>query len=44
MDAVDRSLRLYETDRDAWNKLAARDMALDVSWDAPAKAYMEMFQ
>ena len=44
MDAVDRSLKLYETDREAWNRLAAGDMALDVSWDAPAKAYMEMFQ
>ena len=44
MDAVDRSLKLYETDREAWNRLAAGDMALDVSWDAPARAYMEMFQ
>ena len=44
MDAVDASMALYNNDRAAWNALAAKDMALDVSWNAPAQKYMEMFQ
>jgi len=43
MAAIDRSLDLYENDREAWNKLAANDMNLDVSWKVPAQAYMDMF-
>ena len=43
MDAVLASMELYTNDRAAWDKLAAKDMALDVSWNAPAKKYMEMF-
>ena len=44
MAAVDRSMDLYYGDREAWNTLAANDMAVDVSWKAPAQAYMDMFQ
>jgi len=44
MAAIDRSLELYETDRAAWNKLAADDMEIDFSWKVPAQAYMDMFQ
>lgn len=44
MDAVERAMALYARDRAAWNALAAADMALDVSWNAPAKKYMEMFR
>ena len=44
MDAVDASMALYNDDRAAWNALAARDMDLDVSWNAPAQKYMELFQ
>ena len=44
LDAVTASMDLYTNDRASWNDLAARDMALDVSWDAPAKKYMEMFR
>ena len=43
MDAIDRAIRLYRDDRAAWNKLAAKDMQLDVSWKTPANTYMEMF-
>ena len=43
MDAVERSMALYQNDRDAWNKLAAKDMTMDVSWNAPAQKYMELF-
>ena len=44
MAAIDRSLELYEKDREAWNKLAANDMELEVSWKAPAQEYMNMFK
>jgi len=44
MAAVDRSLELYESDRAAWNELAAKDMEIDFSWKVPAQAYMDMFQ
>ena len=44
MGAVDRSLELYHEDREAWNRLAANDMQLDVSWNVPAQAYMDMFR
>ncbi len=44
LDAIQRSLDLYTKDRDAWNALAKKDMALDVSWKTPANAYMEMFR
>ncbi len=44
MAAIDRSLELYHKHREAWNKLAAKDMAIDVSWKVPAQAYLEMFQ
>ena len=44
MTAIDRSLELYEKDREAWNKLAANDMELEVSWKAPAQEYMNMFK
>jgi starch synthase len=44
MAAIDRSLDLYENNREAWNKLAANDMNLDVSWKVPAQAYMDMFR
>ena len=43
MDAVERSMALYNDDRAAWNALAQKDMALDVSWNAPAQKYMEWF-
>ena len=43
MSAIDRALGLYYDDRDAWNRLAAADMQLDVSWKSPAVAYMEMY-
>ncbi len=44
MAAIDRALALYFDNRDGWNALAARDMDLEVSWKAPAQAYMEMFR
>lgn len=44
MDAVEASMDLYNNNRDAWDALAAADMALDVSWNAPAMKYMELFQ
>ena len=44
MDAIDRSLNLYRNHRSQWNRLAAQDMELEVSWNGPAKKYMELFQ
>lgn len=44
MAAVDRSLDLYYGDRETWNRLAANDMELEVSWKAPAQEYMNLFQ
>lgn len=42
--AVERSMKLYRENRPAWNRLAARDMELEVSWDGPAKQYMDLFR
>lgn len=44
LDAIDRSINLYTKNRPAWDALAKRDMALDVSWNTPALAYMDMFE
>ena len=44
MDAILRSMELYNTDRAAWNALAKRDMEIDVSWNEPTLKYMEMFK
>ena len=44
LNAVDRALELYTTDRAAWDKLAADDMRLDCSWKTPAQAYMGMYR
>ena len=43
MDTVLRSMALYRDDRAAWNKLAQNNMVIDVSWNAPAQKYMELF-
>lgn len=42
--AVERSMELYSQNRPAWNRLAARDMELEVSWKGPAQKYMELFR
>ena len=44
LDAIDRSMALYQDNRAAWNDLARHDMSLDVSWKVPAQSYMEMFK
>ena len=44
LETVENSMKLFANDRKAWNELAAKDMTLDVSWNAPARKYMEMFE
>ena len=43
LDAIDRAVELYG-DKDAWNRLAEKDMREDFSWKVPAKEYMAMFR
>ena len=44
LNAIVRSLDLYQNHREAWNELAKRNMELDVSWKEPALRYMELFE
>jgi starch synthase len=41
-EAIERALQLYR-DRDAFATLAKRDMAVDFSWDASSRAYLELY-
>ena len=43
LNAIDRAVELYG-DKDAWNRLAEKDMREDFSWKVPAKEYMAMFR
>ncbi|KAB2953318.1 glycogen synthase [Heliorestis acidaminivorans] len=43
LDAVNRSLRLYENKQD-WNKLVRHVMTLDFSWERSAKDYMAFYR
>ena len=43
MNAVERCLNLYNTDREGFRALQYRDMTQDFSWDKPAGRYMELF-
>ena len=43
LDAINRAKTLYFTDRDRWNEMVRRDMDKDVSWDASARQYHELY-
>ena len=42
LDAIHRALALYHNKTD-WKKLVCNAMAVDFSWDASAKTYLEMY-
>ncbi len=42
-EAIQRPLRLYRADKDAWRRLAVTGMSQDFSWEASAKRYLELY-
>lgn len=44
LDAIDRATALYTSDREAWNRLAQRNMLREVSWKAPAQKYEQLYR
>ncbi|MDP6439494.1 MAG: glycogen synthase GlgA [Candidatus Brocadiia bacterium] len=42
--AIDRALKLYRDDADAWRALMLRGMAQDWSWGRSAQEYVEVFE
>ncbi len=43
MDAIDRAIRLYDSNHDQWNNMIVRAMNMDFSWDRSAKKYVELY-
>ena len=43
LDAVNRAKTVYFTQRDRWDDMVRRDMALDVSWDSSARQYRALY-
>ena len=43
LGAIDRALEDWYGDREAWERLARRDMETDFSWRLPAQKYMELY-
>jgi starch synthase len=44
LDAAQRAVGLYTRDAEAWDRLRRRGMAEDLSWDASAAAYRELYE
>lgn len=43
LGAVNRAKDVYFHDRDRWDEIVRRDMAKDVSWEASAAKYLELY-
>ena len=43
-DAIERARTLYLEDRTRWNEMVDRDMHKDVSWEASAEKYLDMYK
>jgi starch synthase len=41
--AIERAVRLYNTDKEAWQKLMINGMTEDYSWNRSAKKYVELY-
>ena len=44
LDTIRRAAALYFTDHKAWTKLVKHVMSIDHSWDARARAYIELYE
>lgn len=44
LDAIERCLRLYETEPEKWLALARANMRADFSWNRPAKEYLQLYE
>ena len=44
LGAVERAVRLYREDSEAWRRLLVRGMRQDLSWDASADAYIALYR
>ena len=44
LDAINRAKTLYFTNRWCWDEMVQRDMAKDVSWDASAVQYCQLYR
>ena len=43
LDAIRRSLQLFNYDKKAWIKLVKNDLKVDFSWKNSAKKYIDMY-
>jgi starch synthase len=43
LDACNRAKTLYFENRDGWDTMVQRDMNKDVSWEASAKQYRDLY-
>jgi starch synthase len=44
VDALARAVRVFRDEPDAWRGLIARGMGLDLSWEASARAYLDLYR
>ena len=44
LGAIDRATDIFCNHREAWNRLAKKDMQEDFSWRVPAREYLALFQ
>lgn len=42
-DAINRAKTVYFTDRERWDEMVRRDLAKDVSWEASAEKYKNLY-
>ena len=42
-DAINRAKTVYFTDRERWDEMVKRDLAKDVSWEASAEKYKNLY-
>ena len=43
LDAINRAKTVFFTQREAWNAMTRRDMEKDVSWEASARQYRDLY-
>lgn len=43
METIERALKLYKDEPEAWDKLVVRALQMDYSWNKPAQKYMDLY-
>ena len=43
LKTIERALMFYREDGEAWDKMVAKALELDFSWNVPARKYMELY-